>query len=218
MSFWVAGSIAAAAVVTAGAGVYSANKAAGAQKDAANNASAAQEAQYQQTRADLEPYRTSGSQALTRLNDILYGKPGSNTPDYSSFYKSPGYNFAMSEGTRGIERSAAARSGAASGNTLRALTRFKTGLAQQGFGDYYNRVAGMANLGENAAAQTGAFGANKANGVANNYLAAGDASAAGTMGATNSITEGINSGLNNYLLYKGGYFTKQPTAPAPKVA
>src|SRR5262245_41030892 len=61
------------------------------------------------------------------------------SPDYSNFYKSPDYTFRRDEGIRGIERTAAARGGAASGNALKALAEFNSNLAAGEFGNYFNR-------------------------------------------------------------------------------
>ncbi len=70
------------------------------------------------------------------------------TPDYSAFMNSPDYAFARDEGTRGIERSAAARGGIASGNTLASLARFNSGLATQNYGNYVNRLSALAGVGQ----------------------------------------------------------------------
>src|SRR5437773_1247018 len=71
----VAAAIAGAAVVGAGASIYSANKAAGAQESAANLASSTQLGMYNQSRADQAPWRQAGGRALDALSQ-WYGLGG----------------------------------------------------------------------------------------------------------------------------------------------
>jgi hypothetical protein len=59
---------------------------------------------------------------------------GINLPD------DPGYQFRLSEGLKGIERSAAARGTLLTGGTLKALGQYHQGLASQDFGDAWQRA------------------------------------------------------------------------------
>lgn len=152
-------------------------------KDAARASSAASAAgiaetrrQYDQTRADMMPWLQAGTSALGRLNDP------------NAFTASPDYNFRRTEGMRGIENSFAARGGALSGNALRALTDFNSGLAGSEYGNWWNRTASQAGLGQTAAQNLGAFGANNSANVANLLGAQGDARASGITGQTNALT------------------------------
>ena len=121
-----------------------------------------------------------------------------DAPDYSSFYASPDYNFARTEGQRGVEQSAAARGGAASGNALKALSQYNQGLASQQYGNYYNRISQLAGFGQNAN-QTGAQSAsNYANMYGQNALAAGDARASGLVGSSNAWS-GLFNGLAGWM-------------------
>lgn len=138
------------------------------------------------------------------------GQPGQQAAapgGMSAFFASPDYNFRRTEGMRGIEQSAAARGGAFSGNALRGITGFNSNLAAGEFGDYYNRLANLAGIGQTATNTGAQLGANFANQAGANAMAAGNARASGIMGTANSVGGAINSGLNNYLLYRGGYFT-----------
>jgi hypothetical protein len=124
------------------------------------------------------------------------------TPDYSAFYNSPDYQFARDEGTRGIERSAAARGGIASGNTLASLSRFNQGLATQNYGNYTNRLAALANVGqtssESLATRRDQLGAN----VGNNFISGAGSRASGIAGRS----QGLQS-LGGDLLGLGGYLS-----------
>jgi hypothetical protein len=119
---------------------------------------------------------------------------------------SPSYQFVRDEGQRGMEYSAAARGGAFSGNALRELSRFNQGLASSEYGNWWNRVAGLAGAGQTANDNLGNAYLSTGNDIRNSLYAQGNARASGIMGAANSVTNSINSGLNNYLLYRGGYF------------
>lgn len=135
-------------------------------------------------------------------------EPAAAGPDMSGFFTSPGYQFRRDEGTRGIERTAAARGGAFSGNALRALTEFNSNLASNEFGNYFNQLASVAGIGQTATNQTAAYGADAANTASRNALYAGDARASGITGSANAWGNTIQDlgGLAGYAW--GG--TKRP--------
>jgi hypothetical protein len=100
----------------------------------------------------------------------------------------------------------AARQGLNSGAALAELTRFGQGLGNQEFGNYLNRLQGMAAGGQNAAGMQGQAsmgfggqiggnmmqgGQNAAQGIAN----VGNARAAGTVGATNAFNNALTQGV-----------------------
>jgi hypothetical protein len=127
--------------------------------------------------------------------------------NFGRFFTSPDYQFRQQEGTSAIDRSAAARGGVLSGNTIRAQTGYASNLAAGEYGNYVNRLLAMAGLGQtatNTAVSTGANYANNAAGIQQNI---GDARASGVMGAANSIGNAVNGGLNSWLMYD--YMTKR---------
>ncbi len=134
---------------------------------------------------------------------------GSGTPNMSAFFESPGYQFRRQEGTRGLERSAAARGGAFSGNALRALAEFNSGLASQEFGNYVNQLAGIAGVGQTATNQTAAYGADHAANAGANARYAGEARASGITDQANIIGSGVNM-----LGRIGGYYANKGRPPA----
>lgn len=137
-------------------------------------------------------------------------QPPATAPDYSNFFASPDYNFRRTEGTRGIENSFAARGGAASGNALRALTEFSSGLAAGEFGNYFNRQASLAGIGQTGTAQSAAAGANSAANVGNALLAGGDARASGILGQGAALAGGASDVASNFL-YRGAPRRRQPS-------
>lgn len=136
-----------------------------------------------------------GTNALGRLDRT-------STGDMTNFFASPDYNFRREEGMRGLERTAAARGGAFSGNALRALGERNSNLASGEFGDWWDRQAGLAGFGQSATNATAMAGQNKANNVSNNMIGAGDARASGIAGQANAWSGAI-SGLTNYGMYNG---------------
>jgi hypothetical protein len=150
-------------------------------------------------------------------------QPGQNaltSPNYSAFFKSPDYTFRQSQGLQGIERSAAARGGAFSGNALKALNEFNSNLAAGGFNDYFNHQAALAGIGQTATSQTNQAGLITANSVGNALQNAGDARASGVAGQYNAwgnALSGLAQGAGYYFGNRGqsrnsdpsgiGYFT-----------
>ncbi|UOF80515.1 hypothetical protein [Caudoviricetes sp.] len=124
-------------------------------------------------------------------------------PDMSGFFASPDYNFRRTEGQRGIEQSAAARGGAFSGNALKALNQYNSNLAAGEYGDYFNRLASMAGIGQTATNNQSAAAMNTGNNISEMLRSQADTRASGIMGSANSWSNALNSGLNNYLMLKG---------------
>jgi hypothetical protein len=194
--------MAGAAVIGAGAQIISGNKAANAQKEAAAQSVAEQRRQYDTTRADYAPWRTAGTGAIDMLSRA-YGI-GGGAPDMSAFTASPGYQFRYNEGLRAIDRGAAARGLLGSGAAVKAEQRYGEGLAASEFGDWWNRLAGVAGMGQSATAGTAAAGANAANNISTAYTNAGNARASSYANTGSAINSGINNVLFSYFNGSGG--------------
>lgn len=167
----------AAAAVAAGGAIYASNKQSGAAKDAANASNAATQASIDEQKREFDinqqnqaPWLNTGKSALSVLSG-MYGLNGdgsgqaANAPDYSAFYQSPDYQFALQQGQQALDRGAAARGTLYSGGHTADTMQFGQGLASQQFGNFYNRLAGLAGVGQTAANQLGAYGQNYANSV-----------------------------------------------------
>ena len=97
-----------------------------------------------------------------------------------------------------------------SGGTLKALQARGQGLANQEYGSYLDRFLGLANMGQNSAAQTGSFTAGSAARQGGYITDAGAAEAGGYLAAGEGVTGAINNSLNLYGYMKGnggGYKT-----------
>ena len=192
-----------AAVIGGGASIIAGNKAANAQKQAANQATGLQQdqnaearRQYDQSRADLAPWRSAGEGALGQLTaGTAAGGEFNRNFTMADFQADPGAEFRRSEGQRGLEASAAARGGILSGGALKAISRYNSDQASQEYGaaysrfnndttTRYNRLAGLAGIGQQANSEginagtnlTGQL-QNGVNNITGNINAAGNARA-----------------------------------------
>lgn len=207
----VASAIAGAAVVGAGAAIYSSNKAAGAAKSAANSSVGEQQREYDQARADNTPFRTTGVSALNQIAK-LYGLDytdangntvkGSGKADFSGFSTSPDFQFNLGQGQDAINRSAAARGGLLSGAAVKAGQTFASGLAGNEFNSYLSHLGAAAGQGQAATNSITAAGTNMANQNSAAYTNAGNARASAYMDQGQTIGNSVNSLAGNYALYK----------------
>lgn len=113
----------------------------------------------------------------------------------------PGYGFRFGEGQRAVESSASAQSGLFSGKAAKALTRYGQGVADQSYGDYMNRLASLAGLGQTATNTVGGWGQNAASGVATGLQNAGNARASGLANSASQWQQGMGDAA-----YFGGKF------------
>lgn len=190
----------------------SANAQADAALQGQNIATSEQQRQFDLSRSDSAPWRAAGASALDKLSR-LYGlntstpadassgwtydastggwspsqattaAPSSGTPDMSVFQESPDYQFNLQEGQRALNNSLVARGRGLSGAAIKAGIRYASGAASQQFGDFYNRLAGIAGVGQAANAQSAALGANAANNIGNYAI-----NAANTIGNARAST------------------------------
>jgi hypothetical protein len=231
----VAGASAIGSVASGIIGAGAAKDAAQTQADAAAKAQAAQLAQQQQTRSDLAPFRTAGTDALAQLRaalglpamaDSTGATPGSPLtanglsgltfqPTQASLEQTPGYQFALAQGERGVENSASAQGRGISGAAMKGAAQFATGLAsqtlgqqqqifQQNLGNVLNPITSLVGSGQNAANQTGTLGAQ--NTLSANQFGVGGANAlaAGQVGSANAIgggLTGVGNAGQNFLLF-----------------
>jgi len=201
MTFWVAGAIVGSAVI----GGAASSRAASTQADAANRATDLQYKQWQESVALQEPWRKAGQEALNKLIPLSEYK----TFDMGDFQADPGYAFRMSEGMKGLERSAAARGGLLSGSTLKGIQRYGQDLGSQEYMNAFNRyqteraarlqpLQSLAGIGQTTAQQIGQSGMQMASNVGDIGMSGAAARASGYVGGANALTGALNTGLNYY--------------------
>ncbi len=127
-------------------------------------------------------------------------------PDYSAFFQSPDYQFRMKEGLRAVQNSAAAQGGLYSGNALRGIEEYGSGLAASEYGNWFNRNAALAGIGQSATNQAGNAAMQTGANVGNLFAMQGDARASGIIGQSNALSNTINQLGSLYGMYRGGGF------------
>jgi hypothetical protein len=220
-------------VGSAAIGSRGAKKAAQAQERASAEAQQVQRDIFERQTELAEPFRQAG---ITSQNELmrLLGIGGDKTAaDYGMLARGyrpedlsmdPGYAFRLAEGTKALERGAAARGGLLSGRTLMGTQRFGQELASQEYMNAFNRaqaqlgtrlgtLGSLYGAGQAAAEQvSGAAGQMGAN-VGNLMMGAGQARASGYLGQANALAQALGQGAQAYGLYKGGYFGPSSVTP-----
>jgi hypothetical protein len=216
MAIVIAGAIAAGGAV-AGSAMQSnaASSAAAASNSAARRSLAEQQRQYDLTRADQEPWRQFGQNALGNLAD-----PNKN------FQESPDYQFRQQRGLQGVTQNRAVNGLLQSGSALKGLNDYAAGSASQEFGNWYDRQMRGAGLGSNANAQNAQAGQNYANNATNIYQTNAQNQMNSSYNQANAWSQGLNqvAGIASNAL--GGYVQNNYTpsgqrtyaAPAPMTA
>ncbi len=126
-------------------------------------------------------------------------------PDYSAFYESPDYQFALDQGTRGVDQMLAKKGLVGSGAEMKAISRFNQGLASQTFNNYRNSLQAMAGIGQTATNTTGTIGTQVASNVGANQRMAGDARASSYLNTGAAISNAADSYGQYRMLQAGGY-------------
>lgn len=164
-------------------------------------------------------------------------KPNQFTQGYapSQLDMDPSYQWRLSQGLKALQGSAAAKGGLLTGQGAIDVNNYAQGAASQEYGaafdrnrttqnDLYNRLASLAGVGQTATGAIGAAGANVANNIgqntmtgasaSSNYLTSGaNAQAAGTIGASNAIGNGINNAANGWATMQ--YLNGKPQWQSP---
>ena len=189
-------------------GSNAASSAASTQAAAADRAAQLQNDQYNQTRADQAPWRAAGETALNQLIPLATNY----TPfSYNSMTADPGYQFRLQQGQEALGHQNAARGGAVSGTSLKAMQDYAQNSASNEYNNAFNRyqanrqaqlgpLQSLAGIGQTATNFTGQAGAANAANVGNLITGGAAANAAGQVGTANALT----SGLGTYLNYSGG--------------
>lgn len=218
MTFWVAGAMVVSSVI----GSRAAGQAAETQSDAANRAADLQYKQWQEQVALQKPWLTAGETALNKLIPMATEYTPFGT---QQFQQDPGYAFRLGEGTKALERSAAARGGLLSGATLKGIQRYGQEMGSQEYQNAFNRyqaerqarlgpLQSLAGVGQTTAQQMGQAGQQMAGTVGDLMTSGAAARASGYVGGANVLSSALGQGLNYYqnqqLLNR-----LQPPAAAP---
>ena len=169
---------------------------------------AADDARYAAAKAAQQQYQGQGEKGGLLRN---FGM--------QDFQEDPGYQFALDQGQRGIQGSAAAGGSLLSGATLKALTRFNQDTANNQYQNSFDRfnqnktqnmnaLFNLSGVGQQSAGAIGAYNMNANNQIAGNLMnlgaakagllqQAGNAQASGVIGGANALSQGIGGALNS---------------------
>jgi hypothetical protein len=134
-----------------GQGIDAGNQYFGQGLQAGNNA-------YNQAVNPLQGYVPGGQNAFNR-QAALSGAMGTDAQAQAmqNWQEGPEQAFLREQGERSVTRNAAAMGGLGSGNVMKELNRFGTGLAAQDFQNSFNRLGNVSGMGLQAAGQVGAL-------------------------------------------------------------
>jgi hypothetical protein len=170
--------------------------------NAANKAAEVQAETRAENTANLQPYMTAGTGALSTYMNALGLNGGAAQNGYYSgvgnVNNNPGYQAELSAGNTSIMKNAAALGlGGAQANTLYNIGNYSGNLANTFQQQQLNEIAGVSNQGQQAGqALTGANTVG-ANNQAGNMVTAGNYQG----GIYNGLGQASNQGVQNYLNY-----------------
>jgi len=206
------------AIIGGGATLASGYMGAQAAKDAANTQSAGardamrmQREMFDIQNKQQEPYRESG---YTALKDIAANKDYFNKKyGPEDFVLDPSYQFRLGQGNLATQNLANVSGGAISGNTLKAMMDYNSGLASTEYGaanarfqnersGIYDRLASIAGIGQTAQNQTSRLAENVAGNIGQATIGSANAQAAGQIGAANAYGGALENAANMYSMSK----------------
>jgi hypothetical protein len=189
--------------------VYSANKAAQATKDATNASINAQQTAQQRQEALNAPYAAIGTGttgangqptggAIQQYQNLLGLGPQGSAGIQATLAQTPGYEFAKQQGLGATTNAATASGMALSGNTLEALDRYSTGLADSTYQQAVGNAQNAVTIGQNAAAGTGAGILQTGANIGNALINQGNTLAGISTNEAAGISKAIGSGVSQY--------------------
>jgi hypothetical protein len=184
-------------ITGATASAKGAQQAANTQSAAVDRALVEQRAARDEARGLQQPYINAGSSALAQQMSLIgLNGTASQQDSLNSLLASPEYSTGVRQGEEAILQNAAATGGLRGGNAQNSLANFRSDLLNNMISQQYNRLGGIASLGQNAATGSGNNGFASAANIGNLLNQQGAAIAGGQIAAGNSIANGFNSALN----------------------
>lgn len=199
--------------------------------DTADKQLALQREIWEKQQADQRDYVDQGKYGINTLGNLMKSGAGQLNNPLDLYLKSkglsggqfntnnPAYQFQLKQGQQALDRSSAARGMGYSGAQMKAAQDYGQGMASQQydkeynratseFGDYYNRLASLAQGGQQAVSTLGSQGSNYSSGASNtlgslggylqnNLGQAANARASGYIGKANAINGGIQNMTDN---------------------
>ena len=191
---------------------------------------------WEKQQADYKPYLEQGQYGINTLGNLMKSGSGQLNNPFDTYLKSkglaggqfntnnPAYQFQLKQGQQALDRSSAARGMGYSGAQMKAAQEYGQGLASQQydkeynrasgeFGDYFNRLAGLSQGGQQAAGSMAQAGGQYAQNAGNTFANLSNAQtgilgqqanarASGYTANANALSGGLNSLTNLYALNK----------------
>ncbi len=217
--------VAGGAVVGSAISANAAKTAAGEQVNAENASISEQQNMFNQVQANEQPFIQGGANAEGQLNYLLgeggaSAEPGGvsgggygslNAPFTMADFKSltPQYQFNLQQGGQGVLNQNSSGQGSESPAALSALEAYNQNFANNSFNsafanyqtqqnNVFNRLSGLATLGSNAGSNSSTGASAFGQSIGNTTSSIGASQAAGTVGAANAISGGIQTGANAF--------------------
>lgn len=195
-------------LVSSGASKSAANT----QAAAANRAADLAQANQQQTREDLGPYRGYGLQAGGELSNRLTALSQPFNPTQADLEATPGYKFTLDQGLQSVQNAAAAKGLGISGAALKGAASYATGLADSTYKtqfdidqanktNSFNKLLDLTRVGQSAAGATAQLGTQSAQNAGQFSTSGANAQASGTIGSANALTGAFNNAAGLYQAY-----------------
>ena len=201
MTYWAAGSVAVATIGSAVIGSDAARKAGNQANAASMYAADLSNAQYNQTRKDMQPWMTSGGKANDQMSNLMgFGGADAQNNAFSQFRQDPAYQFNLNQGISAANRSFAP-SGLKSGKAQASLMQLGQGMADNSYSSYWNRLMGMSNSGQNSAAGVGQQGMNNAAQAGGAMMQGAKQSGMYEMQGAQLQGNALQSGANDAMFY-----------------
>lgn len=192
----VTGLMAAASVGSGIANIFGAQSAADAQTKAAQIAAQAalqqqqkgldaQKGYFDQGTAALQPIASAGSDVYNQLVKALPDLTAPITMDQKTLEQTPGYQFNLSQGIRGVDLSAISKG--LSGAQAKAAATFATGLADNTYQNQFNNANTNKTNAFNRLLSTAAIGTDASKALATNATSAGNADLGNTQQVGNQL-------------------------------
>ena len=125
-----------------------------------------QQRQFDETKALLMPFVSSGQKTLGGQMDLLgLNGNGAQYGAIGNIVNGSQYEALAKQGEQGILQNAAATGGLRGGNTQGALAQFRPAMLQHLIENQFANLGSLTGIGANSANSLGMFGANKANQV-----------------------------------------------------
>jgi hypothetical protein len=139
---------------------------------------------------NLAPWLRGGRKGLSEYLALM-GLEGDTAGAMRSLTSSPGYQYRLNQGTRGMEAGSAARGGTGSGKALIAANKFGQEFVSNEYGNRLAQLIGLSGQGQASAAGQAAAGMNYAGNLSNLYTGLANAQGAAGMAGANARQSGL---------------------------